>query len=84
MSEKVSKESQYIVSHPELGSDPPFGSDRESGRDKAYAITFSCCINTHPKPCLEASQYTVYPSCPDGSVRTGAEVNFRFSSSKLC
>ena len=31
---------------------------------------------THPKPCLEASQYTVYPSCPDGSVRTGVEVNF--------
>ena len=33
MSEKVSKESQYMVSHPELGSDLPFGSDRESGRD---------------------------------------------------
>ena len=27
------KESQYIVSRPELGSDPPFGSDRESGCD---------------------------------------------------
>ena len=23
-----------MVSHPELGSDPPIGSDRESGRDK--------------------------------------------------
>ena len=22
-----------MVSHPELGSDPPIGSDRESGRD---------------------------------------------------
>ena len=33
MSEKVSKESQYMVSHPELGSDPPIGSDRELGRD---------------------------------------------------
>ena len=40
--------------------------------------------HTHPKPCLDASQYTVYPSCPDGSVRTRAEVNFRFRSSKLC
>ena len=27
-------ESQYIVSRPGLGSDPPFGSDRESGCDK--------------------------------------------------
>ena len=28
------KESQYMVSSPELGSDPPFRSGRESGRDK--------------------------------------------------
>ena len=27
---KTGKESQYIVSRPEPGSDPPFGSDRES------------------------------------------------------
>ena len=31
---KTGKESQYMVSRPELGSDPSFGSDRESGRDK--------------------------------------------------
>ena len=30
---KSGKESQYMVSHPELGSDPPIESDRESGRD---------------------------------------------------
>ena len=30
---KKDKKSQYIVSRPELGSDPPFGSDRESGCD---------------------------------------------------
>ena len=30
---KKSKESQYMVSHPETGSDPPIGSDRESRRD---------------------------------------------------
>ena len=30
---KKSKESQYIVWHLELGSDPPIGSDRESGCD---------------------------------------------------
>ena len=28
------KKSQYMVSHPELGSDLPIGSNRESGRDK--------------------------------------------------
>ena len=32
-----SKESQYMVSHPELGSDPPIGSDRESGCDNSIA-----------------------------------------------
>ena len=31
---KTGKESQYIVSRPEPVSDPPFGSDRESGCDK--------------------------------------------------
>ena len=30
---KSGKESQYMVSHPELDSDPPIGSDRESRRD---------------------------------------------------
>ena len=28
---KAGKESQYMVSHPELGSDPSIGLDRESG-----------------------------------------------------
>ena len=41
---KTGKESQYMVSHPELGSDPPIGSDWDSGRDKLvlehrYTIT---------------------------------------------
>ena len=31
---KTGKESQYIASRPELGSDLPFGSDQESGCDK--------------------------------------------------
>ena len=34
MSYKAGKESQYMISRPELGSDPPNGSDRESGCDK--------------------------------------------------
>ena len=29
-----------MVSRPELGSDPPFGSGRESGRDTAHTCTF--------------------------------------------
>ena len=33
LKKKSGKESQYMVSHPELGSDPPIGSDRESGCD---------------------------------------------------
>ena len=32
---KKSKKSQYMVSHPETGSDSPIGSDLESGRDNA-------------------------------------------------
>ena len=35
---KSGKESQYIVSHPELSSDPPIGSDRESGRDRVRLV----------------------------------------------
>ena len=31
---KSDKESQYMALHPGLGSDPPIGSDRESGCDK--------------------------------------------------
>ena len=31
-------ESQYIVSRPGLGSDPPFGSDRGSGCDISHKI----------------------------------------------
>ena len=30
---KKKKKSQYMVSHPELGSNPPIGSDRGSGCD---------------------------------------------------
>ena len=30
---KKNKESQYMVSHPENGSDSPIGSNRDRGRD---------------------------------------------------
>ena len=30
---KLNKESQYMVSHPETGSDSPIGSDLDRGRD---------------------------------------------------
>ena len=35
---KKKKESQYMVSHPENGSDSPIGSDRDRGRDKFSGI----------------------------------------------
>ena len=41
------KESQYMVSHPELGSDPPIRSERESGCDKTDLVieaTIETCI----------------------------------------
>ena len=38
MSDKAGKESQYMISHPELGLDPPIGSDRELGHDIAIAV----------------------------------------------
>ena len=31
---KSGKESKYMVSRPELGSDPPIGSNQEPGRDR--------------------------------------------------
>ena len=34
LKKKSGKESQYMVSHPELGLDPSIGSDRESGCDR--------------------------------------------------
>ena len=33
MFDKAGKESQYNISRPELGSDPPIGSDQKSGCD---------------------------------------------------
>ena len=34
LKKKTGKESQFMFSHPELGLDPPIGSDRESGCDR--------------------------------------------------
>ena len=36
LKEKKNKESQYMVSHPETGSDSPIGSDRDRGRDNDH------------------------------------------------
>ena len=44
--EKKNKESQYMVSHPENGSDSPIGSDRDRGRDilgRDLDMNFHCC-----------------------------------------
>ena len=62
-SEKKNKESHYMVSHPETGSDSPIGSDRDRGRDnkctqRAAAPTTSALgmhatthVTTTPKVC---------------------------------
>ena len=34
----IYKESQYMISHPENGSDSPIGSDRDRGRDSVILI----------------------------------------------
>ena len=39
---KTGKESQYMVSHPELDSDAPIGSDRESGCDRGTNYIGEC------------------------------------------
>ena len=43
--EKSGKESQYMVSHPELGSDPPIWSDRESGCDNSRQEVRRYCFH---------------------------------------
>ena len=35
----INKESQYMVSHPETGSDSPIGSDLDRGRDRLRPTT---------------------------------------------
>ena len=47
MSDKAGKESQYIVSRLEPGSDPPFGSDRESERDRMHHTNSNTIYITH-------------------------------------
>ena len=50
MSDKAGKESQYMISHPELGLDHPIGSDRESGRDTLYMkVYLEDPLETHPE-----------------------------------
>ena len=41
LKKKTGKESQYMVSHPELGSDPSIGSDRESRCDSQSTISIA-------------------------------------------
>ena len=61
MSDKAGKESQYIVSRPELDSDPPFGSDRESGCDRLI-------LNGSPGDPGDSSQGPLTSNTPFASV----------------
>ena len=38
LKKKINKESQYMVLHPETGSDSPIGSDRDRGRDNELRV----------------------------------------------
>ena len=44
---KKKKKSQYMVSHPETGSDSPIGSDRDRGRDNYIIFLFTSNILTN-------------------------------------
>ena len=57
LKKKTGTESQYLVSHLELGSDPPIGSDRETGSD-----TLRCCEGLHRSVGLLAAAYSRQPS----------------------
>ena len=37
------------------------------------------CINTHPNPTLDASQYTTYPFIPNGNASTRVDVKHSFN-----
>ena len=46
MFDKAGKESQHMISHLELGLDPPIWSDRESGRDNASILSLETEISS--------------------------------------
>ena len=55
LKKKSGKESQYMVSHPELDSEPPIGSNRESGRDMANQSQLA--------PFFHSSESDLHRSC---------------------
>ena len=62
MSNKVGKESLYIVSRPETGLDPPIGSDRESGCDIIIIILDTWFIFLHSGPFLPRNNLFLFIS----------------------
>ena len=54
---KKNKESQYMVSHPETGSDSPIGSGRDRGRDIARSMPAR--IASYSASLLDAVSLTV-------------------------
>ena len=58
---KKYKESQYMVSHPETGSDSPIGSDRDWGRDtndrksREKELSLSLSLKLDPTPTVDFS-----------------------------
>ena len=57
LKKKKNKESQYMVSHPETGSDSPIGSGRDRGRDIARSMPAR--IASYSASLLDAVSLTV-------------------------
>ena len=47
LKKKIGKESQYMVSHPELGSDPPSGRIGNRGVTRIIITSFILCFLFH-------------------------------------
>ena len=62
LKKKSGKEFQYMVSHPELGSDLPIGSDRESGCDKpCWILMLSLDLLTRETSSNKISNVSLHP-----------------------
>ena len=66
MFDKAGKESNFIVSHPKLGSDPPIGSDRGFGCDTSHSFIAASCVRELGLE-IETLEKTLYVSSPLGT-----------------
>ena len=60
LKKKLGKESQYMVSHLGIGSDPPIGSDQESGRDSFGTPASATTLLSRGQACTYDQCYGTY------------------------